>query len=438
MKIEKGSAKNVLNKIEGKKEFTAKDMELIQSDLKIYYEKIVKILREFMDLDEENYSLVACWIIGTYFHKQFASYPYLYFNAMKGSGKTRILKIISALAKNGKLVGSMTEAVLFRTAIKRSFCIDELEGINAKGMENLKLLLNSAYKKGLSVERMSKKKTQEGEQQVVEEFLVYCPIAMANIWGLGNVLSDRSISLILEKSNKASVVKLIENFESNMDFQTTKGGLLRITENLKDDEGLFNHIFEEWNSYIKGRVSSVVSINSVSSIGNVNLKENPYTFDASYTLTELFQKIITTNLSGRDLELFLPLFIIADIISPKILEKILKTSQKIVKLRKESDREENRDVQLYEFISKRNSTDFVNISTLVEGFKDFLGVDEKWINATMIGKGLRRLKLVLDHRSTGKARQVRLNIEKAKEKLLMFKEPEEIIEIVDMAGASKK
>ena len=111
-----------------------------------YFSRIKYILKEFMDLSrEEDYSLISLWIIGTYLHKHFSTYAYLYFNAMKGSGKTRQLKLISYLAKNGKLVGSMTEAVLFRTSKERTICIDELEP-NSKGKENLALLLNSDRK----------------------------------------------------------------------------------------------------------------------------------------------------------------------------------------------------------------------------------------------------------------------------------------------------
>ena len=60
-----------------------------------YFKKIKAILKEYMDMEEQQYNLISLWIIGTYIHKQFPAYPYLFFNAMKGSGKTRILKIIS-------------------------------------------------------------------------------------------------------------------------------------------------------------------------------------------------------------------------------------------------------------------------------------------------------------------------------------------------------
>src|SRR3990167_7012320 len=157
------------------------DIGFLPDELPRYFENLKSILRKYMDIPEEEITIVSLWIIGTYMHYQFSSYPYLFFNATRGSGKTGMLNLIANLSKNGGLVGSMTEAVLFRTASNRTMCIDEAENLNAKGNENLKLLLNSAYKRGMKVQRMAKKKSFDGEEQVVEEFEVYCPITLANI-----------------------------------------------------------------------------------------------------------------------------------------------------------------------------------------------------------------------------------------------------------------
>ena len=181
-----------------------------QDDAKIElgkaYEFIIKTLKEYVLLREEYYNLLAIWIIGAVNIKNFNTYPYLFINAMKGSGKTRLLKLVTKLS-GGDVLNSLTEAVLFRT--EGPLGIDEFEGVNKKGGENLRELLNSAYKKGIKVKRMKKVKTITGEEQQVEEFDVYRPIAMANIWGMEEVLSDRSITLILERSAKSNVVNLI-------------------------------------------------------------------------------------------------------------------------------------------------------------------------------------------------------------------------------------
>jgi hypothetical protein len=378
-----------------------------------------------MDIEEQYYPLVCCWIIGTYIHKQFPAYPYLFFNAMKGSGKTRLLKIIANLTKDGKVAGSMTEAVLFRTARLRTLCIDELESINAKGNENLKLLLNSAYKRGTCIERMTKKKVLGGEEQVVESFEVYCPICMANIWGMENVLGDRCISLILEKSSKSQITKLIENFEFNMDFQEIRGGLKRLTEGIKDESNIFGGIYSDWNSYVKNIVNDVSIVSNVSIVNDVSENDSKtYDITTFTTLRELFKKINDTNLSGRDLELFFPLFIIADMCSPEILEKLLNLAQIVVKAKKEGDREENRDVQVIEFIAQSNYIGFIPVLQIIRDMQEYYGEEEKWINSRGISRALKRLKLVLNKGNTGKNRTIKLDISKAQEKLLMFKEPE--------------
>ena len=126
--------------------------------IKDSYYLVIDILKKYCDLPEKYYKLIALWIIGTYFHDEFPTYPYLFLNAMKGSGKSRLLKLITYLSKDGCMLNSITEAVLFRT--KGTLGIDEFEGITRKGSEALKELLNSAYKKGILVKRMKKKKSE--------------------------------------------------------------------------------------------------------------------------------------------------------------------------------------------------------------------------------------------------------------------------------------
>jgi len=68
---------------------------------------------------------------------------------MKGSGKTRTLKLITDLSKDGEILLRPTEAVLFRT--RSTLGIDEAEGLTRKGMEEIRELLNGCYKKDLKL-----------------------------------------------------------------------------------------------------------------------------------------------------------------------------------------------------------------------------------------------------------------------------------------------
>jgi len=398
---------------------TIKEQELLLGELglKKYHAKIEKVLKKFIDMREEYYSVVALWIIGTYLHKQFSSYPYLFFNAMKGSGKTRMLNIIANLSKDGRNAGSMTEAVLFRTAYKRTLCLDEIEKIDKN--EALNLILNSGYKKGLSVERMAKRKTPEGDIQEPELFNVYCPIAMANIKGIRDVLSDRCISIILEKSAKKNITRLIENFDNDIEFKTIKGGLNRLTEKISSDLNYFGDVIEKWNLFVFS-----------------SEKQDTYdtydTYDIKDRYAPLFNKIDKTGIQERNLELFFPLFIIADICGKKILDNLINFSKEVVKEKRKQDREENRDVQIYEFISQYPNREFVFMSELTKDFREFVGaeVQDTWINSFWLGKRLRTLNLVLDDRRQ-RQRSVLLDIDRAEKQFKMWDEPKEITAELD-------
>jgi hypothetical protein len=43
------------------------------------YRTLIDILKKYLDLKEEYYPIISLWIIGTYFHNEFISYPYLFF-----------------------------------------------------------------------------------------------------------------------------------------------------------------------------------------------------------------------------------------------------------------------------------------------------------------------------------------------------------------------
>jgi len=58
---------------------------------------------------------------------------------------------------------------------------------------------------------------------------------------------------------------------------------------------------------------------------------------------------------------------------------------------------------------------------LTNQFKESIGSEDKWINASWTGRALRRLALVKEKQNTGRVRQVKLNIKKAQEKIRMFK-----------------
>jgi len=50
---------------------------------------------------------------------------------------------------------------------------------------------------------------------IQEEFEPYKPLCLANIWGIEEVLGDRCVTIILEKSSRQDIMKILEDFDSN-------------------------------------------------------------------------------------------------------------------------------------------------------------------------------------------------------------------------------
>lgn len=381
--------------------------------LKEAYDNIVDLLKEYCDLKEEYYNIVALWIIGTYFHKLFPTYPYLYLNAMRGSGKSRTMKLVTTLSYEGQMLNSLTEAVLFRT--KGCLGIDEFEGMERKGGEALRELLNSGYKKGTTVKRMRKKKTMEGEELVVEEFDVYRPIVMANINGIENVLEDRCIPLILEKSNNSQITNLIEIFDTDKRTLKTKEILSSLVKSntfgvVSVDVVSLENLYKEWNNYVKEEYNNYTNnTNNTNYINYINY-------------TQLFEMLKFSRIGGRDLEISFPIIIISSLLGGVVLKETTPTLQKLMSDKREDNMTENRDIMLMDFVSQiPENSGFRNINSLNDEFKQFVGSNDIEINSKWLGRALKRLSLVVDKRRVNTGVQVHLNIQKAMDKIKMFR-----------------
>lgn len=363
---------------------------------------IIQILKEYVDLKEEYYNIVALWIIGTYFHKEFPTFPFLFFNAIKGSGKTRTMNLVTYLSKDGEMMNSLTEAVLFRT--KGTLGIDEYEGITRKGSENLRELLNSCYKKGIVVKRMKQQKTLTGTEQVVEKFEVYRPVVMANIWGMEEVLGDRCITLILDKSNRKEVTNLVEIWHDEI--------LVKKTKELLNQCSLcrcsfWGGVYRDWNTFIKNNYTNY--INNTNNTNYINY-------------IQAFKTINLMELSGREVELSLPLCILANEISEDLLKETTLTLKRVFDEKKEEELAENQDINLLDFTSQKlQDENYISLKRILNEFKESFNITEDWVNSKWIGRALKRLNLIKQKRRTHRGVEVILDIEKAQSKIKMFK-----------------
>jgi len=364
------------------------------------YNNIKDLLRKYCDLKEEDYPIIATWIIGTYFHDQFHSYPYLFLNAMKGSGKTRTLKLITDLSKDGEILLRPTEAVLFRT--RSTLGIDEAEGLTRKGMEEIRELLNGCYKKGSKVKRMKQKKTLEGVEQVIEEFDIYRPLILANINGMEDVLGDRCISIILERSTNPGIVKLAEIWEDEKMFKKTKEILnqCRVCNVVVPWK-----LYSEWNNYIY----------------TTYILYNNYTNSINYT--ELFKSLNLMDLNGREVELSAPLLFIAYNIDESTYTEVYSSIKLYMESRKQDQFNESQDVMLIDMVSQEPKEEWTTSKEILNKYFQFTQIENKdgEINSRWIGIALKRLNLIKDKKRLPGGMRYILNIKKAQEKIKQFK-----------------
>jgi len=164
------------------------------------YNKIKDKISYYMDVEDERiFDITACWIIGTYCYELFESYGYLYFNALRESGKSKFKKILRLTGFNGQEASSITEASFFRTIenTKGVLCIDEYERMDTERKKATDLLLNAGIEKGSTVKRVD----TDVKPKRNRDYDVYCPKIICNITGLDPVTQSRCITIKLRKTS---------------------------------------------------------------------------------------------------------------------------------------------------------------------------------------------------------------------------------------------
>lgn len=398
-------------------------IELAKIELGKCYEEIIEALKYYIDMPEDKYKFLAVWIIGTYFHKNFGTYPLLYFNAMKGSAKTRTSKLINYLCKNGKgmVTNNTTEAVLFRHPKHLIMSLDEIERIGSKEMGAIRELLNAVYKSGTKIERAKKVKTKDGEEYVIEAFEPYFPLTIANIYGIEEVLQDRAFTIVLEKSNNPLYTAIIENWDQREEIRALKFALSKISD-VSDVTVRKKNYISSWNDFIKSSLSSSSSLSSLQSLRSLTEEEQEIVLEKD----ELFTRLYSSGITGRNLELAFPLLIMARSISQDCFDDVLNIIKEMVEVKKDNEYFDNKDIMLYEFVIQyqKGAFEFIPLKQMISDFRNYIDQYEEWLNEKWLSNALKRLNLVLDKKKTSKGATVTLNTAKAKEKIMIFKKEE--------------
>lgn len=387
------------------------------------YEMILQCLDDWLILSEDAKQFIGVWVIGTYFHEDFNTYPYLFFNAMRGSGKTRLLRLIAWLGNkgDGTVQNDMKEAVLFRMQRNKVLCIDEFENVGSKEKQTLRQILNSAYKKGLKITRMKKSNKGQEEKYVAEDFEPFMPICMANIWGMDEVLGDRSITFIIEKSDDARITKKVENFERNPLIKAIRAKLNELNVVSCNVVTQKHYIEDLWNTYLNDKYNTT-SIHTLHTTTYNYITTPEYDYEGNL---ELFNRLDAAGIDGRNFELMFPILLTAKKIGVSILEDILRISKELVSEKRSEEFTESKDVSLINFVAKQGQIDELKeVRQITLDFRAYLGDqtgEDPWLNEKWVGKALRRLCLIKYKKRFTSGIKVILDVEKAKLKSTMFK-----------------
>ena len=159
---------------------------------------------------------VTLWSAHAHMVRHFYASPRLaVVSAELGSGKTRVLEVLSLLVPEPMFCLSPSSATVFRKLDKVliTLLIDEVDTIfRLRGKddtnEDLRALLNSGYKRGATVPRCV------GPKHDVVDFSVFCPTALAGIGDLPDTVMSRSIII---RMRRRAPHESVESFRMRVD-----------------------------------------------------------------------------------------------------------------------------------------------------------------------------------------------------------------------------
>jgi hypothetical protein len=339
-------------------------------------ELLSEVIDTYIDIEPQSKEMLVAWIMAAPYYESFFAFPYLYVNASKASGKTRLLKLIAALIPESIMVVSLSESALFRVGeVKKCMLIDEAERLHSKEKQNLMDLLNSGYKKGGKILRVEGDKTK-----VVREFSAYYPKVLANIWGLDTVLESKCLNIVLQKTENQQIIHMPEMFELDT----------RIIS--------INKYFEASLVYVGCKLNSTVLKPLYDSYANLYININHTHPTSSYTNSEdndFVRGMYDVHVDGRNYELWLPLLATSYTVSKTSYTNLLEVAKAKISNKQDEDLTSDRDtsvaVELYDYLTTNGST-HITPKLFAESLEDGM---REWCNPEWLGRFFKRTGLLL-------------------------------------------
>jgi hypothetical protein len=173
-------------------------------------------------------STLVLWTMLTYVYQAWGAVPYLYVGGPTGSGKTRVFEILSRLVFRPLITSNLTAASLFRNldANGGTLLLDEAETLRwtkDSGTEDVMSMLLAGYKRGGKAIRLE----PIGDLYRSVSFDVYGPKAIACINGLPPALLNRCVPILMFRSPPNSSKARIRIDGESLEWQHFRDELYR-------------------------------------------------------------------------------------------------------------------------------------------------------------------------------------------------------------------
>ncbi len=169
-------------------------------------DEIVRFMRRFISFsDDAHADALALWVLHTHAFDAAYATPYIYItSAEKQSGKTRVIEVLSTLARHATVTASTSSAAMFRliSEDRPTLFIDEVDTVfTGAANEDLRGVLNSGYKRHGTVLRFTGRDT--------ESFSTFCPKLLAGIDNakMPDTIADRCIRITLKRKRPGQEVE---------------------------------------------------------------------------------------------------------------------------------------------------------------------------------------------------------------------------------------
>jgi len=196
------------------KEITEYLNEQKQPNLKEIYERIIEINKKYIDhVDSQTHSYIACDIISSYFFSLFEEKGRTFFNAERGSGKTKQSKIYKYLAFNSNWITRATSSSIFRDVEGTcgTLIIDNMDKLNKDMKQEMEHHIETGWQKDSKY-----KLTEEiaGKKRTIA-YSNYGHCVVNNILGLHEDTLDKTfqIKMVKTTNNKKSKLKITKKSE---------------------------------------------------------------------------------------------------------------------------------------------------------------------------------------------------------------------------------